>query len=116
MSEFDANIWKNRPYFAPNYNGVSTPQTEVEELTRNAQTVRDALLGKPEDEWNNGTFGWHDCDYTDDQHALAWESTDVDQPLNIELVRDMLYQGFQLDRAYEQDTVSGSDTSLGSDR
>jgi hypothetical protein len=88
--EFDKNTWKNRHYWSQDYDGVSEPKDEKEELTRNAETVRDSLLGKPEDEWNQGTHGWHNADYTDDQHAQAWEHTDVDKPIDENVYNAML--------------------------
>ncbi len=70
-NEFDRNIWKQRSYWNQDYDSGSEPANEQEEGTRNAQTVRDSLLGKPESEWNDGTFGDCGCDYSSEQDDFA---------------------------------------------
>lgn len=72
--------WSKNPCWSEDYDGVSEPKGEKQELTRNGETVADALTGKSEDNWNKGTHGWHNCDYTDNQHALSREHTDMDAP------------------------------------
>jgi hypothetical protein len=72
--------WSKNPIWNEDYDGVSEPSGESQELTRNGETVADALTGKAEENWNRGTHGWHNCDYTDSQHAQSWEHTDVDAP------------------------------------
>lgn len=94
--EFDSNTWKNRHYYSSDYDGISTPQDEKEEGTRNAETVRDSLLGKSEEDWNKGSHGFHNCDYTDAQHAIAWEQTDVDQEIDEATYNAMLDMDRQL--------------------
>ena len=73
--------WNQNPCWDESYDGISEPVGERQELTRNGETVVDALTGKPEEEWNRGSHGWHNCDYTNSQHALSWEQTDVDRPM-----------------------------------
>jgi hypothetical protein len=72
--------WSRNPCWDEDYDGASEPSGEKQELTRNGETVADALTGKSEENWNRGTHGWHNCDYTDSQHAQSWEHTDVDAP------------------------------------
>lgn len=69
--EFDQNFWKNRDYWSQDYDNGREPRNQLEELTRNAETVRDALLGKPESEWNDGTFGDCACDYSSAEDGFA---------------------------------------------
>jgi hypothetical protein len=63
--------WSRNPCWDNNYDGESEPQTEQQSLTRNGETVADSLTGKPQDEWNRGTFGDYECDYTESQHDFA---------------------------------------------
>lgn len=69
--EFDRNTWKDRPYWSQDYDNGRDPVNEQEAGTRNAETVRDALLGKPETAWNEGTFGDYDCDHSEAEHDRA---------------------------------------------
>lgn len=71
--EFDRNTWKDRPYWSQDYDNGRDPVNAQEAGTRNAETVRDALLGKPETAWNEGTFGDCECDYSqaEDDYANA---------------------------------------------
>lgn len=70
-NEFDERTWRNRNYWSQDYDSGSEPANALEEGTRNAQTVRDSLLGKPEGEWNDGTFGDCACDYSQAEHDWA---------------------------------------------
>jgi hypothetical protein len=63
--------WSRNPCWDDSYDGESEPENEQQSLTRNGETVADALTGKPEDEWNRGTYGDHDCDFTEAQHDFA---------------------------------------------
>ena len=92
--------WSKNPCWDDNYDGVSEPKGEQQELTRNGETVADALTGKSEEQWNRGTWGWHNADYTEAQHALAWEHTDVDQPISVDVYDIML----EMDRKLKDGT------------
>lgn len=72
--------WSKNPCWDDDYDGTSQPKDERQELTRNGETVADSLTGKPEEEWNKGTHGFQDCDYTTSEQARSWEHTDVDSP------------------------------------
>lgn len=63
--------WSKNPCWDNNYDGESEPQNEQQSLTRNAETVADALTGRSQDEWNRGTFGDYDCDYSEAEHDFA---------------------------------------------
>lgn len=96
--------WSKNPCWDDDYDGVSEPKDEKQELTRNGETVADSLTGKSEDNWNQGTHGWHMCDYTENQHAQAWEHIDVDSfdTMTIEEARGLVDLEQQLrDGTYE---------------
>lgn len=84
--------WSRNNCWSHDYDGISEPQDEKEEGTRNGETVADALTGKDPEDWNRGTHGFHNCDYTDAQHALSWEHTDVDAPAMTRAEADALLQ------------------------
>lgn len=97
-NEFDRNYWKNRDYWDADYDGIRAPRSTKQEMTRNAETLRDGLLGKDEEEWNQGTYGFHDADYTEAEHAIAWEMTDVDAPISEEEWQAMIELDKRLNR------------------
>lgn len=94
--------WKDREYWSKDYNGVSEPKDELEERTRQAETIRDSLTGKDPEDWNKGTHGFYDCDHSTRAEALAWEHTDVDAPLPETVVDALLGMNSKLqDGSYE---------------
>lgn len=70
-AEFDEQIWKDRGYWSRDYDSGREPVNEKEARTRNAETVRDSLLDQPQENWNSGTFGDCDCDYTEAEMSEA---------------------------------------------
>jgi hypothetical protein len=79
--EPDQNLWRNRDYWSQDYDSGREPANELGTLTRNAQTVRDALFGLPQNEWNDGTYGDCACDYSsaeDDFANVVPEAQDED--------------------------------------
>lgn len=63
--------WSRNPCWDSSYDGENDPQNEQQALTRNGETVADALIGKPQSDWNRGTFGDYDCDHSEAEHDRA---------------------------------------------
>lgn len=69
--------WSRSPFWDSDYNGESEPEGERQILTRLGETAADALSGKPQAEWNRGTHGDCEADYSQEEHDRANAVGDV---------------------------------------